>query len=132
MVGKGFGGVGGTDIASSRGATTSGSGGGVGAAMVSVGHLLGARVNSPASCSKGVDRWTGETKGSSSISGIDTGWPDAMAVLSLKSSLGLGLASGIGSRRAIGRPEYVGAGLSSIICLTTIGPLSPSSGKGPL
>ena len=103
----------------------------MGAAMVSVGHLLGARVDGPASCSKEVDRWTGETKRSSSVFGIDTGWPDAMAVLSLKSSLGLGLASDIGSRRAIGRPEYVGAGPSSIICLTTIGPLSPSSGKGP-
>jgi hypothetical protein len=102
-----------------------------GVSTTSEGRLFGARVEGSASCNKETDCWAGEMKKSSSVVGIGTGWLDKVAALSLISSLGLGLASGIGSMCIIGRPKHVGAGPSSITCFTTIGPFSPSSGKGP-
>jgi hypothetical protein len=101
------------------------------ASDVPVGSLLGALVGGPSFCDMEADRCTGGTEVSSSAVGIGTGLFGAAAALSLKSSLGLGLASGMDSICVTGRPKYGGVGPSSITSLTTIGPFSPSSGKGP-
>jgi hypothetical protein len=61
---------------------------------VPVGSLLGALVGGPSFCDMEADRCTGGTEVSSSAVGIGTGLFGAAAALSLKSSLGLGLASG--------------------------------------
>jgi hypothetical protein len=73
-VGKVSGGVGGTDIARSRGATATDSEGGVGGALTTfVGRILGARVDGFASCGKETDCCIGGTEDSSSVVGKGTG-----------------------------------------------------------
>ena len=104
-----------------------------GRSEVSVGGIVGTRADGPACCDGESDRCTGEAGVSSSAVGIAAGLV-GIAALSTRSSLGLGLASGIDSMCAICRPKMVdvGVGSSSITCSTTIGPFSASSGKGPL
>lgn len=100
-----------------------------------VGVVVGTRGDRLASCDGESDRCTGAVEVSSSAVGIGAGLVDIAAALSLRSSLGLGLASGIDSMCVICRPRMVdvgvGIGSSSITCSTTIGPFSASSGKGP-